>query len=88
MWVTCENTGYCQFTILSTIFHLHREGVGLVLGYCHTYVGSGHFLVCQFTQIIGGAKGYSGPPTKLLGGGGWALLPPPLFLRLCIQEGN
>ena len=34
--------------------------------------------------IIGGAKGYVGPPPlKLLGGGAWPPLAPPLFLRLC-----
>ena len=32
--------------------------------------------------IIGGAKGYVGPPLKLLGGPG-PPAPPPLFLRLC-----
>ena len=26
--VTCENTGNCQFTTLSTVFHLHKGGGG------------------------------------------------------------
>ena len=35
-------------------------------------------IICQFRQIIGGAKGYAGPPTKLLGVGGLAPAGPPV----------
>ena len=41
----------------------------------------GIVLPVQVDALLGGAKGYVGPPLKLLGGPGppW----PPLFLRLC-----
>ena len=41
---------------------------------------------CQFRQIIGGAKGYSGPPTQLLGAWPLLLLPPlPMRIRLMYE---
>ena len=35
--------------------------------------------------IIGGAKGYVGPPSQIIGGGGPGPPWPPLFLRLCVM---
>ena len=49
----------------------------------------GIVLPVQVGGLLGGAKGYVGPPSQIIGGGGLAPLPPPppppLFLRLCIH---
>ena len=42
----------------------------------------GIVLPVQVGGLLGGAKGYVGPPLKLLGGPGPPWPPPPLFLRL------
>ena len=45
--------------------------------------------------LLGGGKGYAGPPSKIIGGGGLPPPPPyprppppPLFLRLCDALNN